>query len=69
MILEARASSVILKLFLADAATNTGVASAILTMEQAGWKKTTTADSLKEAFVDTGKTSAGSLGLVLISQG
>ena len=39
------------------------------TMEQAGWKETTTADSLKEAFVDTGKTSAGSLGLVLISQG
>ena len=39
------------------------------TMEAAGWKGTTTQEALKDAFIDTGKTRAGSLGLVLISQG
>ena len=39
------------------------------TMEAAGWKGTSTQDSLKEAFIDTGKTQASSLGLVFISQG
>ncbi|MGA2775702.1 MAG: conjugal transfer protein TraG N-terminal domain-containing protein [Candidatus Omnitrophota bacterium] len=39
------------------------------TMEAAGWKGTSTQDSLKEAFIDSGKTRAGSLGLVCISQG
>ena len=38
------------------------------TMEAAGWKETTTQGSLKEAFTDTGKSRAGSLGLVFISQ-
>jgi hypothetical protein len=39
------------------------------TMEAAGWKGTSTQDSLKEAFIDSGKARAGSLGLVFISQG
>lgn len=39
------------------------------TMEAAGWKGTSTQDSLKEAFIDSGKARAGSLGLVCISQG
>lgn len=39
------------------------------TMETAGWKGTSTQDSLKEAFIDSGKARAGSLGLVFISQG
>ena len=39
------------------------------TMEAAGWKGTTTQEALKNAFIDTGKTQAGSLGLVFISQG
>lgn len=38
------------------------------TMEAAGWKGDTTQESLKDAFVDSGKTQAGSLGLVLVSQ-
>ena len=43
--------------------------SATSTMEATGWKGTTTQEALKDAFIDTGKTRAGSLGLVLISQG
>ena len=39
------------------------------TMEAAGWKGTSTQDSLKEAFIDSGKARAGSLCLVFISQG
>ncbi|TRZ50034.1 hypothetical protein D4Q80_00990 [bacterium] len=39
------------------------------TMEAAGWKGTSTQDSLKETFIDSGKARAGSLGLVCISQG
>jgi len=39
------------------------------TMEAAGWKGTSTQDSLKETFIDSGKARAGSLGLVFISQG
>lgn len=39
------------------------------TMEAAGWKGTSTQDSLKEAFIDSGKARTGSLGLVCISQG
>ncbi|MBP7215927.1 MAG: hypothetical protein KBA46_01455 [Candidatus Omnitrophica bacterium] len=39
------------------------------TMEAAGWKGTSTQDSLKEAFIDSGKARASSLGLVCISQG
>jgi hypothetical protein len=39
------------------------------TMETAGWKGSTTQDALKEVFVDSGKARAGSLGLVVISQG
>ena len=38
------------------------------TMEQAGWKGDNTAQSLKDTFFDTGRTKAGSLGLVLISE-
>ena len=38
------------------------------TMEQAGWKGDNTAQSLKDTFFDTGKTKAGSLGLVFISE-
>ena len=39
------------------------------TMEAAGWKGTSTQEALKDAFIDTGKARAGSLGLVVISQG
>jgi len=39
------------------------------TMEQAGWKGTSTQEALKDAFIDTGKARAGSLGLVFISEG
>ncbi len=39
------------------------------TMEAAGWKGTSTKEALKEAFIDSGKARASSLGLVLISQG
>jgi len=39
------------------------------TMEAAGWKGTSTQDSLKETFIDSGKARAGSLGLICISQG
>jgi len=38
------------------------------TMELGGWNTTTTQETLKNAFIDTGKTKASSLGLVLISQ-
>ena len=38
------------------------------TMEEAGWKGDSTAQSLKDTFFDTGKTQAGSLGLVFISE-
>ena len=38
------------------------------TMEQAGWKGDSTAQSLKDTFFDTGRTKAGSLGLVLVSE-
>jgi len=38
------------------------------TMEAAGWKGSTTQEALKEAFIDSGKAPAGSLGLVFISQ-
>jgi hypothetical protein len=38
------------------------------TMEAAGWKGNTTQEALKNTFIDTGKTQAGSLGLVLVSQ-
>ena len=38
------------------------------TMEQAGWTGDNTAQSLKDTFFDTGRTKAGSLGLVLISE-
>ncbi|MEK6564295.1 MAG: conjugal transfer protein TraG N-terminal domain-containing protein [Candidatus Omnitrophota bacterium] len=46
-----------------------GLENATSTMEAAGWKGTTTQEALKEVFVDSGKTRASSLGLVLISQG
>jgi len=39
------------------------------TMEAAGWKGTTTQESLKDAFIDSGRAQASSLGLVLIGQG
>lgn len=39
------------------------------TMEAAGWKGTSTQEALKEAFIDSGKAKASSLGLVFISQG
>ena len=38
------------------------------TMEQAGWKADNTAQSLKDTFFDTGRTKAGSLGLVFMSE-
>ena len=38
------------------------------TMEQAGWKATSVSESLKETFFDTGRTKAGSLGLVFVSE-
>jgi len=38
------------------------------TMEQAGWKGDNTTQSLKDTFFDVGRTRAGSLGLVLISE-
>jgi hypothetical protein len=38
------------------------------TMEAAGWKGSTTQEALKDAFIDSGKSRTGSLGLVLISQ-
>ena len=38
------------------------------TMEEAGWKGDSTMESLKDTFFDNGKTRAGSLGLVLISE-
>ena len=38
------------------------------TMEEAGWKGDSTAQALKDTFFDTGKTKAGSLGLVFISE-
>ena len=38
------------------------------TMEEAGWKGDSTMESLKDTFFDNGKTKAGSLGLVLISE-
>ncbi len=41
---------------------------AISTMEAAGWKGNTTQEALKDAFTDSGKSRAGSLGLVLVSQ-
>jgi len=44
------------------------IENATSTMETAGWKGTTTRDALK-VFIDSGKTQAGSLGLVYISQG
>jgi len=37
-------------------------------MEQAGWKGDSTAQSLKDTFFDVGRTKAGSLGLVLVSE-
>jgi len=37
-------------------------------MEQAGWKATSVSESLKETFFDTGRTKAGSLGLVFVSE-
>ena len=39
------------------------------TMETAGWKGNATQESLKDVFIDSGKAKAGSLGLVVISQG
>ena len=38
------------------------------TMEQVGWTGDNTAQSLKDTFFDTGRTKAGSLGLVLVSE-
>ena len=38
------------------------------TMEQAGWKGNHYRRFFKRTFVDTGKTKAGSLGLVLVSE-
>jgi len=38
------------------------------TMEVGGWNTTTTQEALKNAFIDSGKTKASSLGLVLVSQ-
>jgi len=38
------------------------------TMEEAGWKGDSTQEALKDTFFDNGKTRAGSLGLVLISE-
>jgi len=46
-----------------------GLENATSTMEVAGWKGTSTQDSLKEAFLDSGKARTGSLGLVFISRG
>jgi len=46
-----------------------GLEDATSTMEVAGWKGTTTQEALKDAFIDSGKARASSLGLVLISQG
>jgi len=46
-----------------------GLEDATSTMEAAGWKGTTTQEALKDAFIDSGKARASSLGLVLISQG
>jgi len=43
--------------------------SATSTMENAGWKGTSTQEALKETFIDSSKARAGSLGLVFISQG
>jgi len=39
------------------------------TMEAGGWEGTTTQGTLKGTFIDSGKTSTGSLGLLTISQG
>jgi len=39
------------------------------TMEASGWKGTTTQEALKDAFIDSGRAQASSLGLVLIGQG
>ncbi|QAT16670.1 hypothetical protein BU251_02455 [Candidatus Velamenicoccus archaeovorus] len=44
------------------------IANATSTMEQAGWNESTTQQILQNTFIDTGKTQAGSLGLVFISQ-
>ncbi len=57
--------SVLLFLFIKPMASLENASS---TMEAAGWQETTTQDALKDAFIDTGKTRAGSLGLVWISQ-
>jgi len=46
-----------------------GLEDATSTMEVAGWKGTSTQEALKDAFIDTGKARASSLGLVVISQG
>lgn len=43
--------------------------SATSTMEAGGWEGTTTQGTLKGTFIDSGKTSTGSLGLLTISQG
>jgi hypothetical protein len=39
------------------------------TMEAGGWEGNTTQETLKGTFIDSGKTNAGSLGLLTISQG
>ena len=39
------------------------------TMEAGGWEGTTTQETLKSTFIDSGKNSTGSLGLLTISQG
>lgn len=46
----------------------TNVSSSTSTMEQAGWSEVTTQQILQDIFIDTGKSRAGSLGLVFISQ-
>jgi len=46
----------------------TNISSATSTMEQAGWSESTTQQIIQNTFIDTGRTQAGSLGLVFISQ-
>ncbi|MFH1691997.1 MAG: conjugal transfer protein TraG N-terminal domain-containing protein [Candidatus Omnitrophota bacterium] len=46
-----------------------GLENAASTMEAAGWKGVGAQEALRDAFADSGKARAGSLGLVVISQG
>lgn len=46
----------------------TSLENASSTMEEAGWNGNTTQEALKDAFIDSSRAKAGSLGMVLISR-